>query len=113
MDCKLVFVILPVGNMDWGKCFYHKQAGFRLDTDHRAGADCRLFQLTPQGSACSLRLMRHPASGRSVQGRHLVVTDIEQAHAELAGRGVGPSDVFRLRAGPQDPGHGTGWQCRR
>jgi predicted enzyme related to lactoylglutathione lyase len=53
----------------------------------------RVVQLTPVGSACSIGMgtglpaYDEMAPG-TIKGLHLVVADIEQARAELAGRGV-------------------------
>ena len=99
MDFKLELVIIPVTDVDRAKDFYMDQAGFRLDVDHRAGEDFRVVQLTPPGSACSVTLMRNPDAAGSVQGLHLVVTDIDAARAELTGRGVDASEVFHFGAG--------------
>ena len=85
MDFKLELVIIPVTDMDRAKDFYTERAGFRLDVDHRAGEDFRIVQLTPPGSACSITLMRNPEAAGSVQGLHLIVTDIDEARAELTG----------------------------
>jgi catechol 2,3-dioxygenase-like lactoylglutathione lyase family enzyme len=104
MDFKLELIVLPVTDMDRAKAFYMDEAGFRLDVDHRAGEDFRVIQLTPPGSACSVTLMRNPDSAGSVQGLHLVVTDIDAARAELAGRGVAVSEVFHFGEGGQLPG---------
>ena len=54
--------------------------------------------MTPPGSACSIALGRGitDAAPGSVQGLQMVVSDIEAAHAELAGRGVAVSDVSDL-----------------
>jgi catechol 2,3-dioxygenase-like lactoylglutathione lyase family enzyme len=104
MDYKLELVILPVTDMDRAKSFYQDKAGFRLDVDHRAGEDFRIIQLTPPGSACSVTLMRNPDAAGSVQGLHLVVTDIDQAHAELTGRGIDASEIFHFGPGGQVPG---------
>jgi catechol 2,3-dioxygenase-like lactoylglutathione lyase family enzyme len=104
VDYKLELVIIPVTDMDRAKSFYQDTAGFRLDVDHRAGEDFRIIQLTPPGSACSVTLMRNPAAAGSVQGLHLVVTDIDQAHAELTGRGVPATEVFHFEQGGQVPG---------
>jgi catechol 2,3-dioxygenase-like lactoylglutathione lyase family enzyme len=104
MDFKLELVILPVADVDRAKAFYINQAGFRLDVDHQAGEDFRVVQLTPPGSACSVTLMRNPDAAGAVQGLHLVVTDIEEARAELAGRGLDVSDVFHFGARGQLPG---------
>jgi catechol 2,3-dioxygenase-like lactoylglutathione lyase family enzyme len=99
MDFKLELIIVPVTDVDRAKAFYMDQAGFRLDVDHSAGEDFRIVQLTPPGSACSVTLMRNPDAAGSVQGLHLVVTDIDAARAELTGRGVDASEVFHF--GPQ------------
>jgi catechol 2,3-dioxygenase-like lactoylglutathione lyase family enzyme len=104
MDFKLELVIIPVTDVDRAKAFYIDKAGFRLDVDHRAGEAFRIVQLTPPGSACSVTLMRNPDAAGSVQGLHLVVTDIDEARAELAGRGMEVSDIFHFGAGGQMPG---------
>jgi catechol 2,3-dioxygenase-like lactoylglutathione lyase family enzyme len=104
MDFKLELVIIPVTDIDRAKAFYLDQAGFRLDVDHRAGEDFRIVQLTPPGSACSVTLMRNPDSAGSVQGLHLVVTNIDEARAELAGRGMDVSEVFHFGETGQVPG---------
>ena len=104
MDFKLELVIIPVTDVDRAKAFYLDQAGFRLDVDHRAGEDFRIVQLTPPGSACSVTLMRNLEAAGSVQGLHLVVTDIDSARAELSGRGVDASEVFHFGPQGQTPG---------
>ena len=104
MDWKLELVIVPVSDVDRAKAFYMEQAGFHLDVDHRAGEDFRVVQLTPPGSACSVSLMRNPDAAGSVQGLHLVVSDVEAARAELVGRGTGASEIFHFDAGGQQPG---------
>jgi catechol 2,3-dioxygenase-like lactoylglutathione lyase family enzyme len=105
MDFKLELVIIPVTDMDRAKDFYIDRAGFRLDVDHRAGEDFRIVQLTPPGSACSVTLMRNPEKAGSIEGLHLVVTDIDQARAELTNRGAPASEIFHFGAGGQTPGH--------
>jgi catechol 2,3-dioxygenase-like lactoylglutathione lyase family enzyme len=104
MDFKLELIIIPVTDVDRAKDFYIDRAGFRLDVDHRAGEDFRIVQLTPEGSACSVTLMRNPDAAGSVQGLHLIVTDIDAARAELTGRGVAASEVFHFGAGGQESG---------
>ena len=104
MDYKLELVVLPVADIDRAKAFYLDKAGFSLDVDHRAGEDFRVVQLTPPGSACSVTLMRNEAAAGSVQGLHLVVTDIEAARAELSGRGMDVSEVFHFENGGQVAG---------
>jgi catechol 2,3-dioxygenase-like lactoylglutathione lyase family enzyme len=104
MDFKLELVIIPVTDVDRAKDFYAQRAGFRLDVDHRAGEDFRVVQLTPPGSACSVTLMRNPDAAGSVQGLHLVVDDIDEARAELTGRGVDASEIFHIGPSGQTPG---------
>jgi catechol 2,3-dioxygenase-like lactoylglutathione lyase family enzyme len=103
MDFKLELIVLPVADVDKVKTFYIDNAGFGLDVDHQAG-DFRVVQLTPPGSACSITLMPNAAAAGTIQGLHLIVTDIEAARAELAGRGVDVSEVFHFEAGGQKPG---------
>jgi catechol 2,3-dioxygenase-like lactoylglutathione lyase family enzyme len=93
MDFKLELIVVPVADVDKVKAFYVDKAGFRLDVDHSAGENFRVVQLTPPGSACSITLMKNQAAAGSIQGLHLVVTDIEAARAELDGRGVYLGDV--------------------
>ncbi len=104
MDYQLQLIVLPCDNVDAVKEFYTDKAGFRLDVDHRAGEEFRVVQLTPPGSACSITLMRNGQAAGSVQGLHLVVTDIEAARDELTGRGVDVSEVFHFEEGAQKPG---------
>lgn len=104
MDYKLELIIVPVSDMDRAKDFYMLQAGFRLDVDHRAGEDFRIIQLTPPGSACSITLMRNPEAAGSLQGVHLIVTDIEEARADLAGRGTDVTGPFHFGPDGQTDG---------
>lgn len=101
MEWKLEVVVLPVSDMDRAKSFYSEKAGFNVDVDHRAGEDFRVIQLTPPGSACSVTLMRNEDAAGSVQGLHLIVPDIEAAHAELTGRGATISEFFHFAEGGQ------------
>ena len=105
MDFRLELIVIPVADVDKVKAFYIDNAGFRLDVDHRAGEDFRVVQLTPPGSACSITLMPNAAAAGSIQGLQLVVTDIDKARSELAGRGVAVSEVFHFEEGGQRPGH--------
>ncbi|MDR2987268.1 MAG: VOC family protein [Nocardiopsaceae bacterium] len=103
MDFKLELIVLPVADVDKVKAFYTENAGFHLDVDHK-GENFRVVQLTPPGSACSITLMPNEKASGSIQGLHLIVTDIDAARAELAGRGVDVSEVFYFEAGGQKPG---------
>lgn len=104
MDWKLELIVVPVSDVDRAKAFYIEQAGFNLDVDHRAGEDFRVVQLTPPGSACSVTLMRNKEAPGSLQGLHLVVSDIDAARAELAGRGTEVSEIFHFGPAGQAPG---------
>src|SRR5262245_25737797 len=106
MEWKLELVLLPVSDVDRAKTFYTEKAGFNLDVDHRAGDEFRVVQLTPPGSACSISIGKGitQAVPGSVQGLHLVVSDIEAARAVLAKRGVDVSEIFHFDAGGQVPG---------
>lgn len=104
MDWKLELVVVPVSDVDRAKTFYTEKAGFKVDVDHRAGEDFRVVQLTPPGSACSITLMRNTDAPGSVQGLHLIVSDIDSAHAELVERGMDVSEIFHFESGGQTPG---------
>ncbi len=106
MDWKLEVVVLPVTDVDRAKAFYGERMGFRLDVDHDAGETFRVVQFTPPGSACSITFGVGVARTEpgSVQGLHLVVDDIEAAHAELVGRGVEVSDPFHFGPGGRTDG---------
>jgi catechol 2,3-dioxygenase-like lactoylglutathione lyase family enzyme len=105
VDMKLELIVLPVADVDRSKAFY-EQAGFRLDVDHRAGQDFRVVQFTPPGSACSITIGKgiSEAAPGSIQGLHLVVTDVEAAREELVGKGVEVSEPFHFGAEGQQPG---------
>jgi predicted enzyme related to lactoylglutathione lyase len=103
VDWKFELVVVPVSDIDRAKTFYMERAGFGLDVDHEAG-DYRVVQLTPPGSACSVALMKNPDAAGSLQGLHLIVTDIDAAKAELQQRGAETSDLFHFDAGGQVPG---------
>ena len=106
MDWKLELVVVPVADVDRAKAFYLDRAGFGLLVDHSAGEDFRVVQLTPPGSACSIALMKNVESAGTVQGLHLIVSDIDAARAELLARGAEPTDVFHFdrATGSQVPG---------
>jgi predicted enzyme related to lactoylglutathione lyase len=103
VDWTLELVVIPVADVDRAKAFYIEKAGFNLDIDHRAG-DFRVVQLTPQGSACSISLMRNTEAPGSVQGLHLVVADIDAARVALVERGMDVGEIFHFEASGQAPG---------
>lgn len=95
MEFRLEVIVLPVSDVDRAKDFY-VGLGWRLDADFATGDDFRVIQLTPPGSPCSIIFGTgvSTAAPGSVDGLHLVVTDIEAARAELAGLGVDISGVY-------------------
>ena len=128
MDWKLELVMVPVADMDGAKDFYAGTLGWKLISDFSAGEEFRVIQVLPPGSACAIAMMHNPAAAGSVQGLHLVVSDIETARAELVSRGVAASELFHFADGAQvaalrvrgdygtylsftDP-EGTGWMVQ-
>jgi catechol 2,3-dioxygenase-like lactoylglutathione lyase family enzyme len=95
MDLKLELVGVPVSDVDRAKAFYVDQAGFVLDHDHAVSDDIRFVQLTPPGSACSIAFGKGltQLSPGTLDNLQVVVSDIHEAKAELAGRGVDVSEV--------------------
>ena len=106
MDWKLELVLVPVSDVDRARDFYVERLGFRLDVDHRAGEAFRVVQMTPPGSACSISIGTGITSKPpgSVEGIHLIVTDIEAARAELLSRGVEASEIFHFGPEGRRPG---------
>ncbi|MBW4719089.1 glyoxalase superfamily protein [Saccharothrix obliqua] len=106
MDWKLEVVIVPVTDVDRAKEFYADKLGFPVDTDHRAGDDFRVVQVTPPGSGCSIVFGKGVGAGTpgSVKGNHLVVADIEAAAAHLDANGVRHSGIQHFENGGMAPG---------
>jgi predicted enzyme related to lactoylglutathione lyase len=104
--------------VDRAKAFYVDQIGFNADHDHRVSDELRFVQLTPPGSACSITIGQGVTDAQpgSVRGMQMVVSDIEVAHAELAGRGVEVGDVQDFPWGRfvffSDP-DGNGWAVQQ
>jgi catechol 2,3-dioxygenase-like lactoylglutathione lyase family enzyme len=104
MDMKLELVPIPVSDVDRARAFYVEKLGFNLDHDVQPGNGMRVVQLTPPGSACSIVIgtgMSEISEMRpgSIKGLHLVVADINKAHAEFAGRGVAVSAIDEYPGG--------------
>ena len=100
MDMKLEVVVLPVADVDRAKDFY-QELGWRLDADVSPAPDYRVVQLTPPGSACSVIFGRGLTSAApgSVEQLTLTVEDLRTARDEIAGHGVGVSEVFHDETG--------------
>ena len=100
IDMNLENQVIPVSDVDRSKAFY-AQLGWRFDDDVAPLDGLRVVQFTPPRSGTSVTFGKGltaaaPGSAQAV----LVVSDIEAAHAELAGRGVDVSDVWH---GPPFP----------
>lgn len=106
MDWKLEVMVVPVTDIDRAKNFYVGKLGFHVDADTRPTESLRVVHMTPPGSACSVVIgpvqVPEGTDLGSAGSMQLVVTDIEAARAELAGRGVDVSEVQTLD--PRDGG---------
>jgi catechol 2,3-dioxygenase-like lactoylglutathione lyase family enzyme len=118
MDMRLELVAVPVSDVDRAKDFYTKKAGFNADHDIVVSDEIRFVQLTPPGSACSIALGKGvvDAPPGTAKGLQLVVSDIQAAREELAGRGVEVSEVQEFPWGSfvffSDP-DGNGWAVQQ
>ena len=114
MDMKLEVVIIPVSNVDRAKAFY-ENLGWRMDIDFVRDEEHRVVQFTPPASEASIHIGKGitAASPGSVENVYLVVADIEQARADLLGRGIEVSELFHFdgilgqRVTGADPKRGT------
>ena len=100
VEMKLEVHLIPVSDVDRSKEFYER-LGFRFDLDDAPLDGLRIVQFTPPGSAASVVFgvgITTAAPGSA--GGGLIVSDIEAAHHELAGRGIDVSDVWH---GPPYP----------
>jgi catechol 2,3-dioxygenase-like lactoylglutathione lyase family enzyme len=99
-DMRLEVQIIPVSDVDRAKQFYQR-LGWRLDADDAPLEGLRIVQFTPPGSGASVTFgtgLTTAVPGSAESG--LIVSDIEAAHDELAGRGVDASEIWH---GPPFP----------
>jgi catechol 2,3-dioxygenase-like lactoylglutathione lyase family enzyme len=106
VDFRLELVLVPVSDVDRAKAFYTERVGFDLDVDTQPAPGFRIVQMTPPGSACSITVGEglDLAEPGSLRGMHLIVSDIEEACRELAGRGVDVGAITHYEAGNREPG---------
>jgi len=95
VDYRIELVFVPVADVDRSRSFYGETLGWPVDHDQTVTEQLRFIQVTPPGSACSIAFGRGfgdmaPGTLRALQ---VVVADIEQARADLVGRGVAVSPV--------------------
>ena len=95
VDMKLEVVVIPVSDIDRAKQFYSR-LGWRLDVDIATNDQFRVVHFTPPGSHCSVLFGKGVTTEDpgSVQGLHLIVSDVEAARAALVDRGVDVSEIF-------------------
>jgi catechol 2,3-dioxygenase-like lactoylglutathione lyase family enzyme len=100
VDMKLEIVVIPVSDVDRAKEFYAR-LGWRLDVDIAKDEQFRVVHFTPPGSQCSVLFGKGVTTEEpgSVQGLHLIVSDINRAHAELVEQGIDVSEVFHDAGG--------------
>ncbi|MEV6330272.1 VOC family protein [Streptomyces sp. NPDC051909] len=94
MDIKLELIGVPVTDIDRAKAFYER-VGFHADHDVTVSEEIRFVQMTPPGSACSIAFGKGitEMTPGSLDNMQVVVTDIEEAHADLTGRGIDVSAI--------------------
>jgi len=100
VDMHLEVHIIPVSDVDRAKQFYQR-LGWRLDDDVAPLDGLRIVQFTPPGSGASVTFgegLTTATPGSALAG--LIVSDIEAAHDELVGRGIGASEIWH---GPPFP----------
>src|SRR6202048_1639542 len=100
VDMKLENQIIAVSDVDRAKHFYER-LGWRLDDDAAPLEGLRIVQFTPPRSSTSVTFgqgLTTAAPGSAEAS--LTVSDIEAAHDELVGRGIGVSDIWH---GPPFP----------
>ena len=91
---KLEVITIPVSDIDRATKFYGR-LGWRQDVTPPGSG---VVQFTPPGSACSVHFgtNRTSAAPGSAQNQFLIVSDIQAARDELAGRGVEVSEIFHF-----------------
>ena len=99
-EMKLEVVVLPVSDVDRAKAFY-EGLGWRLDADLTIDDGLRVVQVTPPGSNTSVIFGDKitAAAPGSTQDLMLSVCDVDEARAELLGRGADVSEVFHDEGG--------------
>ncbi|GAB3295876.1 VOC family protein [Pseudoclavibacter terrae] len=95
VEYRIELVGLPVADVDRSRAFYGDTLGWPVDHDQVVSDEIRFVQVTPPGSACSIAFGNgiSEMQAGSLRALQCVVTSIEEAHADLSGRGVGVSDI--------------------
>ncbi|GHG55188.1 glyoxalase [Sinomonas cellulolyticus] len=101
VEMRLELIHVPVSDVDRARDFYVEKCGWQLLTDHVQMNDMRIVQICPPGSGCAILLGRNipEISDMPVgvqKGLHLVVANMDEAVADLSGRGVELGEVQDL-----------------
>ena len=103
MKMKLELIPIPVSDVERSISFFVDSLGFTKDVDVQPAEGIRVVQVTPDGSGCSIGfgtgLDVYAGEPGTVRGVHLVVEDLDAAHAELAGRGVEIGEIHDFGGG--------------
>src|ERR1700724_1182475 len=94
VDIHLENEIIAVSDVNRAREFYER-LGWRLDDDVAPLEGLRIVQFTPPRSGSSVTFgqgLTTAAPGSAEAS--LTVSDIEAAHDELVGRGIGVSDIW-------------------
>lgn len=100
INMNIEVILVPVSDVDRAKKFYG-DLGWRLDLDYVSGDSYRVIQFTPPGSGCSIMFGKGitTAAPGSLQGLHLIVSDIIAARHDLLTRGIEVSEPFHDTGG--------------
>jgi catechol 2,3-dioxygenase-like lactoylglutathione lyase family enzyme len=94
-DMKLEVIVIPVSDVDRAKEFYGR-LGWREDADFATSDDFRVVQFTPPGSGSAIIFGTGITSAvpGSVEGLHLVVSDLDATRNALTERDISVSEIF-------------------
>jgi len=99
LPARFEVTTLPVADVDRAKAFYQR-LGWRLDIDFNPTPGTRGVQFTPPGSHASIQFGAGTGyTADPLQGLFLVVDDIEDARADLIGRGVDVGEIWHIEPG--------------
>lgn len=100
VDIKLEVIVIPVSDVDRAKRSYG-DLSWRRDIDYTDGVDYRIIQFTPPDSGCSIIFGKNvtTAAPVSLQGLHLIVSDIQAARDQLLRRGIAIDEPFHDAGG--------------
>ena len=104
-------VVVPVSDVDRAKAFYIDQAGFELLVDSQRGADFRVVQLVPKGSACAIAIGdrdRLDAPGLAARPAPRASRTSRPPATSSSGAAREVGEIFHFGEAGQTPGLGPG-----